>query len=610
MLRYICKILFTFLTTIAISVIGKIVFMLCHASIYSPLGMHQALAVIGHGLPMDCTVAAYICIVPALLTIAHLWTSGRFLSSIENIYFIIVSLLCGTVFVLDTALYSHWGFKLDMTPVFYFISSPSAVTGGMTFAQKAGGLSCILVAAIIIYLLYRITVIRLQLPRPHREARVKATAVMIPVTALLFIPLRGGFTVSTMNPGRAYFSPEMKLNHAATNPVFNLLYSATHQSKALKTLNSMDSRQLSALEPQLIHTVLRQQHHDSTLLSASRPDIYIILLESFSTHLMPSMGGEAIATRLDSIASAGLTFTEFYASSFRTDRALASVLSAYPGIPTVSVMKSVGKIESLPSLPLALKEAGYDLTYYYGGDVNFTNMRALLASGGFGRIISDTDFPITQRLGKWGAHDDILFRRVEDDLAAGRTDGSPKLTVIQTSSSHEPFEVPATILPGKEANAFAFTDSIVGRFVNNLSHTPRWDSTLVVLVADHYGCHPRNLPSMRDRHHIPLVMTGGALRRKGAIDTPASQTDLAATLLGMLGIDHSRFRFSKDLFDTAAPRFAYFARPEEAAMIDTCGYRVIDIYTGSTLEESGQSDSTLLRLKAYMQLLNHDFNQR
>ncbi len=166
--------------------------------------------------------------------------------------------------------------------------------------------------------------------------------------------------------------------------------------------------------------------------------------------------------------------------------------------------------------------------------------------------MSDTDFPITQRLGKWGAHDDILFSRVEHDLASARDNGAPRLTVIQTSSSHEPFDVPATILPGKEANAFAFTDSIVGRFVDKLS----------------------------------------------------------LTLLGMLGIDHSRFTFSKDIFDSSSPKFAYFARPEEAAMLDTCGYHVIDIYTGGTLENEGKSDSTLLRLKAYLQLLNHDFNQR
>lgn len=166
MLRYICKILFTFALTVAISVIGKIVFVFCHTDIYDPFGMRQIMAAIVHGLPMDCTIAAYISILPAILAIAHLWTDSRMLSAIERAYFIIVSLLCGTVFVLDTALYTHWGFKLDMTPIFYFITSPAAVIGGMTAAQKAGGLSCIVLSAVIIYLLYNHAVISCSSPAP------------------------------------------------------------------------------------------------------------------------------------------------------------------------------------------------------------------------------------------------------------------------------------------------------------------------------------------------------------------------------------------------------------------------------------------------------------
>ena len=206
----------------------------------------------------------------------------------------------------------------------------------------------------------------------------------------------------------------------------------------------------------------------------------------------------------------------------------------------------------------------YDLTYYYGGDINFTNMRALLAAGGFSRIVSDTDFPITQRLGKWGAHDDILFSRVEHDLASARDNSAPGLPSSRPQAAMSRSMYPQPSSPAREANAFAFTDSIVGRFVDKLSLTPRWDSTLVVLVADHYGCHPRNLTSMRDRHHIPLVMTHGALRRHGTIDIPRRKTDIAATLLGMLGIDHSRFTFSKDIFDSSSPKFAYFARPRRS----------------------------------------------
>lgn len=138
------------------------------------------------------------------------------------------------------------------------------------------------------------------------------------------------------------------------------------------------------------------------LLSSDRPDIYIILLESFSSHLFPSLGGEPVALKLDSVARTGLLFKNFYANSFRTDRGIPAVLSAYPGQPTTSIMKFVDKTENLPSLSKELKDSkGYRNEYYYGGDANFTNMKAYLVSAGFDRIISDKDFPISQKMSKW-----------------------------------------------------------------------------------------------------------------------------------------------------------------------------------------------------------------
>ena len=58
---------------------------------------------------------------------------------------------------------------------------------------------------------------------PYR--RLKVSGVMLLLTALLFIPIRGGFTVSTMNTGKAYFSSNQRLNHAAINPAFSLMES-------------------------------------------------------------------------------------------------------------------------------------------------------------------------------------------------------------------------------------------------------------------------------------------------------------------------------------------------------------------------------------------------
>ena len=41
------------------------------------------------------------------------------------------------------------------------------------------------------------------------------------LTAALFIPIRGGFSVSTMNLSKVYFSQDQRMNHAAINPAFS-----------------------------------------------------------------------------------------------------------------------------------------------------------------------------------------------------------------------------------------------------------------------------------------------------------------------------------------------------------------------------------------------------
>lgn len=605
---YILKFFICYIVTVAIFVIEKVLFMLAYPGIYSGISGADWLSVISHGLPMDLSTVGYLSIIPALLIIASIWSRGKSVRIVENAYFLLVSVVLSLIFALDAGLYGYWGFKLDATPLFYFFSSPSAVIGGMAWWQSPGGVLLWLVAAGVIYFIYRFTVMKARVPCTEaKRGKITRTIVMGALTLLLFIPIRGGFTVSTMNLSTAYFCQNQRLNHAAINPAFSLLYSATHQSGKNENLDFFDDAKLAALKPSVIHTKSILEA-DTLRLSSPRPDIYIVILESFSSHLLPYQSGEPIALSLDSIARNGLTFTNFYANNFRTDRALPSVLNGYPGIPPVSVMKYVDKLEALPSLPMSLKNAGYDLTYYYGGDVNFTNMLAFLVSGGFENIICDKDFPVSQRLGKWGAHDDVLFNRVISDF--DKRDGDrPILKVIQTSSSHEPFNVPYKKFENPAANAFAYTDSVVGAFMERLKTTPQWDSTLVVLVPDHYGAYPKPLESMKDRHHVPLIFTGGALKQTGKNPVPASQADIAATLLGLLGLDHSAFTFSKNLFDSSAPKFAYFIEPELAGIVDENGYAAINVISGEVVESSG-ADPSINRLKAYIQSINHDFINR
>ena len=88
------------------------------------------------------------------------------------------------------------------------------------------------------------------------------------------------------------------------------------------------------------------------LLNTQRPNIIFIILESFSTHLMETFGGQPnVAVNMDKFAKEGVLFSNFYGSSFRTDRGLASIISGYPGQPSTSIMKYPEKTDKLPSIP-------------------------------------------------------------------------------------------------------------------------------------------------------------------------------------------------------------------------------------------------------------------
>ena len=601
------------LRLLSVFCIALIVFVLCKPLFMLAVGgydMWRWLDVVSHGLSMDCSVAAYIAAVPAIAAAVLAFRPVGWLRVAVKVYFGVVSAVVAMCLVADAALYPYWGFKLDVTPIFYFTTSPSAAMASVPLWQWAVGAAVIAAIAVGMYKALTGAYFAFANGTARAPRRWLKALGMAVVVAALFLPIRGGVTVSTMNPSRAYFSPDTRLNHAAVNPVFSLLYSSAHQGNFEKQFRFMADDEAEAIMDALA------AEGDSVPRLGFLPDIQLIILESFSSHLMPNLGGDSVAMRLDSIAAEGWLWTDAYASSFRTDRGVPAAVCGYPGPPTTTLLKYVNKLDGLPSLPLSLKTLhDYDMTYYYGGDINFANLNAMVVAAGFDRIVSDRDFPVGERLSKWGVHDDRVFARAAADAKSGLHDGRPRFTVVQTSSSHEPYEVPySSRFEDKKLNSFAYADSCLGAYIDELKCLPCWDSTLVVIVPDHYGSWPEGLTEPKDLHHVPLVFAGGALRHMAAPDSallslPASQTDIAATVLGLLGDDTSSWRFSRNLLDPAREPFAFFSRRNFAAMRHSrFGDAVLSIDTGEPFGSS--SDTTLVLLKAYLQTLYTDLSKR
>ncbi len=595
MVKFVTKLFGIFAGWTLLFVVFKLVFVGFYASAMGT-SAGDAWQTVCHGLPMDMTVAGYVSIIPFLLTIASVWTSRRWVDIAANVWFAAMAVVLGLIYSLDIGLYGVWGFRIDMTPVFYFCSSPTAAMASMTAIQWIGGaMGMLLFAALIWSVMYLLIWKCIKLDT--RKSILKSIAGVL-LLGVLFIPIRGGVTVSTMNPGYVYFSSVPHLNQAALNPAFNLLYSATHQGNFSKQFRYMTDEEVS----ELLQRYEAEPRDTVAYSKVKTPDVWLIILESFSSHLMPSLGGDSIAVRLDSVARRGVSFANCYASSFRTDRALPAVLSGFPAQPTTSLMKFVDKTARVPSVARTLRDAGYTTTYYYGGDVNFTNMNAFLVNAGYDRIVSDKDFPLGMRLSKWGVYDHNLFERAMKEVDEGAD--KPRFRVIQTSSSHEPFEVPYSNPKFKEKprrNAFAYTDMWLGNFLENLKRTGQWQNTLVFITADHQGAWPEQLEPGA-KQHIPFVITGGAL--SGApqrVDGIMSQTDIAASILDMLSMPTSDFGFSRSAI-TKAPKYAFFSQPGQAGVVTPQGVYTLDTTTGKPTSPNTPAEMTKL-IQAYLQKL-------
>lgn len=597
-----------FFTVLLIFILQKPLFMLYNGSIEKGFGFADYMQVMIHGASLDAATAGYLTAFPFLLVLISIWFRKFPLKKILYGYYILAAALISIIFVVDMALYTFWGFKLDAS-VFLYIDSPkealASVSVGFILLRV---LAILLLIALNSWVLLKITPSVLTATRK----RIAGTAGMLLLGGVLFIIIRGGVTESTSNIGQVYFSNEPFLNHSAVNPDFSLLSSMGKSQNFASEFNFFDEEKRAALFDGLYPTT----DGDSIIqvLNTKRPNILIILMEGFGGAFVEPLGGlPDVTPHFNRLSKEGVFFTNCYANSFRTDRGTVCTFSGYLGLPTASVMKIPAKSRTLPAIAEGLSKAGYKTDFLYGGDINFTNMKSYLLSTGYQRLTANTDFSLAEQTSNaWGVNDDITFEYLYNQLRNRKEEG-PWHTAFLTLSSHEPFEVPYHRLEDKIPNAFAYTDECLGKFVDRLKQTPAWKDLLVICLPDHGFYYPREGSNAMPRfYHIPLLWLGGAVKQPMQVDKIMNQTDLAATLLGQLGLEHTAFTFSRNVLgsDYKYP-FAFYSFNNGFSFRDSTGVTVFDNNSGSILFDEPEADESRLdKGKAILQTVYDDLGNR
>lgn len=580
-----------------------------HSSVHNTAG--ELFGTFIHGLKLDVSTIGYYMIIPALGLIPAILLKGDWYRLVVRWYTYLMIVVSSVIIVSDANLYSYWGFRMDYTPMLYLKTPGEAMASVSTIKIVTYIITIALIVSASIFLYNRL-IDRLFHDPGAIKFRLGWTLLAAILCASLIIPIRGGFGVAPINAGAVYFSKNMFLNHTAINAVWNVGTSAFTQ-KPVK--NPYEFGDIKA-EKSVVDSIVNPGGNTEMVLNNQKPDIILIVLESFSGYLIGSLGGDSLVTpNINRYSKEGILFSGFYASGTRTDKAMPAILDGYPAQPAQSIIKEPKKSQTLPSLVKILNANGYNSGFWYGGEINFANFNSFVIGSGFRDIITKNNFDPKYYNSKWGVHDHVLFQALKDSLTKIK---EPFLKVVLTLSSHEPFDVPmkpvftGTDIGTAYKNSVYYTDSTLGSFLDWAKKTDWWKNALIILVADHAARIYPDMPNYKPNvFRIPMLWVGGALSQKGIrVKKLGGQADIPLTLLNQLGIK-GNFPFSKDLMADQSRSFAFYTYNEGFGFLTDSSSVGFDLKSRSLVMSEGKDPEAGERNgKAFLQVLFDDYLKR
>lgn len=564
-------------------------------------------------LPLDVATASFMLAIPAIYMLVSLFVDKDTLFGPLRWYFYLMVAVYNLTAFGDIGIYGEWRTKLSYRALMY-LQNPSEV---INTAETEHTLLLIVLWSFFTVLfcwLYTKFVEPKHLDLHNEEKKPNRFVLLgsfILIIGMLFLGMRGGFNEIPITSSKVYYSSHKFANEMSVNPAYylveNILNSKKVESRA--HFNYLDFESAKHRTEKL---------HDMTcdattsILKMEKPNVVVVLLESWSADLIESLGGEpGITPNFHELEKDGLLFTNIYASANRSQHAMSSLFGGLPGMPVTTITNHPDKYYAVPSLVKKMDSIGYYNSFYFGGELNYGNILSYLRYNEFDRIIEAKDIDEGFFKGKLGYHDTDVMPWYVEQLS---DHPQPFFSTLFTQSTHSPYDYPKIFdelewpaIEKQYVNSGHYTDIAIGLFMEKARQQEWYDSTLFIFVADHsHTSYKNHRIDSFDHHKIPMLIYGEPLRdslRGKTFDKICGNTDLPAMILAQLGQSHDEFFWSKDVFNQCYKPFAFFELNEGLGWKTPEGefvYHNTGNFVKNTLPEN-ISDSVVLDGKAYMQ---------
>lgn len=347
---------------------------------------------------------------------------------------------------------------------------------------------------------------------------------------------------------------------------YNQYYVTVQEDEAIARVRRLVAQPNSEFIPGAANPLARRVHNPGP---EKRLNVVVVVEESLGAEFLGAYGDQrGLTPNLDRLAKDSLVFSRVYATGTRTVRGLEAITASFPPIPGESIIKR-RSTQPVYTWGEVMRRHGYTPLFVYGGYGSFDGMNDFYRRNGY-EVHDRSDIPDPVFANIWGVSDEDLFRHAIRLFDQKHARGEPFFTILLTTSNHKPFTFPEGVpgvrpSGGGRKEGVRYADHAIGALFEAIRARPYFDDTLFVIVGDHgarvYGREDIPVPS----YELPLLVYAPKHVPARRVDVLASQTDIAPTVLGLLGVSYDSVFFGRDAF-AADDRFVLLSHNRDVAL--------------------------------------------
>jgi phosphoglycerol transferase MdoB-like AlkP superfamily enzyme len=305
-------------------------------------------------------------------------------------------------------------------------------------------------------------------------------------------------------------------------------------------------------------------------INEEKPNVVILIIEGMGAEFIGKNSYHGFTPFLDSMIPKSLYWENFVSNTGRTFGVLPSLLGSLP-----YGEKGFLELKPLPShvsLISVLKANQYTTSFYSGDESSFDRKINFLEYNGIENVIDINKFGSGYVKTKansggfsWGYPDAEIFKKTLSTLDGKK---QPRLDIIMTLTTHEPFDFPSKNeylkkvdsisqsntnleLSKKQISTYKdifacllYTDTAIKNFMQAYAKRPEYKNTIFIITGDH-----RLIPvAQKDklcRFHVPLLIYSPLLKKTASFKSVSSHWDVTPSLLSFLTTNYKLNKIAK-----------------------------------------------------------------